>query len=400
MKITKVDIYMLDAKEQRKKRRPIVCRVHTDAGIYGDGEAGIAYGLGAEGAYGMLLDLSRVVIGRDPFDVEPVWNDMLINTSWGMGAGAIFFSAMSALNIAMMDLKGKALKVPCYQLLGGQYRRELRTYASQLQVGWTTMKGPYGRTEDYVRVTEHALSEGYDAVKLDVLWYDKNAQPTEIINTRGLLSYEQLALADERLGAIRRELGYDFDLMVENHARTGTVGAIQMAEICEKHKVFAYEETTMPLNPELHKVISNKTRIPLADGERIFTRWGFMNFLKDHSVQLIQPDICNCGGLSEAKKICDIADVFDAYVQGHSAGSPLSTAACLQLHAAIPNFCIHELHFRSTQKCITDMCKYNYQPVNGKMYVPDRPGLGQEFTQNALDTALKHDFVDSTWSED
>ncbi|MCD8374917.1 MAG: mandelate racemase/muconate lactonizing enzyme family protein, partial [Oscillospiraceae bacterium] len=359
-----------------------------------------AYGLGAEGAYGMLLDLSRVVINRDPFDVEPVWSDMLLNTSWGMGAGAIFFSAMSALNIAMMDIKGKALKVPCYQLLGGKYRTELRTYASQLQVGWTTMKGPYGKTDDYVRVTEHALNEGFDAVKLDVIWYDENAQPTEIMNTRGLLSYKQLALADERLRAIRKELGYNFDILIENHARTGTAGAIQMASICEKYKVFAYEETTMPLNPELHKVIAKKTNIPLADGERIFTRWGFMNFLKDNSVQLIQPDVCNCGGLTEAKKICDIADVYDAYVQGHSAGSPLSTAACLQLHASIPNFCIHELHFRSTQKCITDMCKYNYQPVHGKMFVPDLPGLGQEFNESALDNAIKHDTVDSTWSED
>jgi galactonate dehydratase len=400
MKITKIDVYLLDAGTQSKRRRPIVCRMFTDEGMYGDGEAGIAYGIGAPAAFGMVQDLGRMLIGRDPMNIDLAWYEMMNNSSWGMGGGAIFFAAMSALNIAMMDIKGKALNVPCYQLIGGKFRSEMRTYASQLQFGWKNKTGPFGKTEDYVSITEEALKDGYDAVKIDFIWIGKDAKPTNIMDSKGILSYGFMQMVEERIKGIRDNLGYDFDLIVENHCRTGTVGAIQMGELCDKYKVFAYEETTMPLNPELHKAIREKVRTPLADGEKIFTRWGFMNFFKDHSIQLIQPDICNCGGLSEARKICDIAEVFDVFVQGHCAGTSIATSAALHLEAAIPNFCIHEHHYRSTQPDVAILCKYDYQPIKGKFTVPELPGLGQEISDYAIKTALMHDTVDSIWSED
>ena len=144
MKITKVDVYVLDAGEQRGARYPICCRVHTDEGIYGDGEAGVAYGTGYTAAYGMVIDMARHIIGMDPMNTELIWETILKGTFWGQGGGVVVFSGMSALDIALMDIKGKKLGVPIYQLLGGKCRDELRCYASQLQFGWTTKIGPWG----------------------------------------------------------------------------------------------------------------------------------------------------------------------------------------------------------------------------------------------------------------
>jgi L-alanine-DL-glutamate epimerase-like enolase superfamily enzyme len=395
MKITKVDIYLLDAGDQRASRKPIVCRVHTDEGIYGDGEAGVAYGSGASAAFGMIKDLATLLIGKDPMNVGPAWDTLFKHTFWGQGGGTIVFSGISALDVALMDIKGKALNIPCYQLLGGKYRDELRCYASQLQFGWTSKIGPYGKVEDYIMITEHALSEGYDAIKIDFTMYDKNAARWPKEKVEGILSFDTISLIEERMAGIRNSCGYGFDIIVENHCRTDAPGAIAIGELCDKYKVFAYEEVTTMLYPEVHRMVREKVKTPIAAGERIYSRWGYMNFFKDNSIQLIQPDVCNCGGLSEAKKICDLAQIFDVTVQAHCAGAPISTAAALHLEAAIPNFCIHEHHFRSTQEALTVLCKYDYQPVNGKYHVPDLPGIGQELSDYAIKTALAHDVVDT-----
>ena len=119
MKITKVDIYMLDATAQRASRRPICCRVWTDEGFYGDGEAGIAFDYAAPAGIGMLQDISRLVIGKDPMRTDELWERMFKVSFWGQGGGVVVFAGMSALDIALMDIKGKALGVPIYQLLGG-----------------------------------------------------------------------------------------------------------------------------------------------------------------------------------------------------------------------------------------------------------------------------------------
>ena len=396
MKITKVDIYMLDATVQRASRRPIICRVHTDEGIYGDGEAGIALGTGAPGAFGMVQDLATLIIGMDPMDTELIWYRLFKASFWGMGGGAIVFAGISALDIALLDIKGKALNVPVYQLLGGKFRSELRCYASQLQFGWVDKIGPYGKTEDYIMITEYALSQGYDCVKIDFTQFDKDGNRLPTNAAEGILTRPFYNMVEERMKAIRDHCGWDFDIIVENHCRTDAISGVMIGELCDQYKAMAYEEPAVPLNPDMHKVIRNKIKTPIATGERVFGTRGFYNFFKLDAVQLIQPDICNCGGLTEGKKICDLAAIFDATVQGHCAGSPISTAAALHLEAAIPNFCIHEHHFRSTQPALTVLCKYDWQPENGKYKVPELPGLGQELSQHAIDTALMHVCVDAT----
>jgi L-alanine-DL-glutamate epimerase-like enolase superfamily enzyme len=135
------------------------------------------------------------------------------------------------------------------------------------------------------------------------------------------------------------------------------------------------------------KKIADKLDIPLATGERTYTRWGFLPFLENGSIAVIQPDIGNCGGITECKKICDMAHVYDVGVQTHVCSSPISVAVSLHLEAAIPNFVIHEHHIINTTATNIELGKYNYQPVNGYLDIPSLPGIGQELSEYALKTA-------------
>ncbi len=388
MKITKVDVFILDAGAQRAGRKPICCRVYTDEGFYGDGEAGIAYGTGHSAAYGMVKDMAQHIIGKDPMNVEAIWEEIFKGTFWGQGGGAIVFAGMSAIDIALLDIKGKVLGVPIYQLLGGKCRDELRCYASQLQFGWTSKIGPYGTDEEYVAITKHAMSEGYDAVKIDFTTYDYERNGIPHLQKEGFIDNKIYKMVEGRINAIREHCG-DVDIIVENHCQTDLVSATKIGEICDKYNIMAYEEPLTMINPDVMTELRKRIRTPIAAGERIYSRWGFYNFFKNYSIQLAQPDACNCGGITELKKIADMAHVFDARIQVHVAGGVITNAASLQLEAAIPNFGIHEHHFRTTQDSINVLGKYDMQPVDGKYIVPDRPGLGQELSDFAIETALE-----------
>ncbi len=392
MKITKVDVYILDAGAQRQSRRPICCRVYTDEGIYGDGEAGIAYGTGAPAAFGMVVDMARHVIGRDPMKTELLWEEMFKGTFWGQGGGGIFFAGVSALDIAIWDIKGKKLGVPIYQLLGGKCRDELRCYASQLQFGWTSKIGPWGTNQEYIDIVRHAISEGYDAVKIDFTTYDEEANQLLHLDKEGFISNKFYKRIEGRMAAIREEFP-DIDIIVENHCNTDLNSATRIGLLCDKYNMMALEEPVTMLNPDILTELHQRIKTPIAAGERIYSRWGYYNFFKSNSIQLAQPDACNCGGISELKKIADLAHIFDVRIQVHVAGGVITNAASLHLEAAMPNFGIHEHHFRTTQDAINVLGKYEIKPENGKYIVPDRPGLGQELSDHAIKTALKHEEV-------
>ena len=147
------------------------------------------------------------------------------------------------------------------------------------------------------------------------------------------------------------------------------------------------EEPCTPLNAAVMRKIADSTSIPLASGERNYTRWGFLPFFENYSLSVIQPDIGNCGGITEGKKICDMAYVYDVSVQTHCCSSPLVSAASLHLEAAIPNFMIHEHHITNTTPKNIETCKYNYQPKNGYFEIPELPGIGQELSDDAIKRA-------------
>lgn len=380
MKITKIDVILLDLKPADNPGwAPIVCRVYTDEGIYGDGEAALAFGRAHRGAFGMIQDYAGAVIGMNPLYNELIWEKLYKSTFWAQNGGPVVFSAISAIDTALWDIKGKYFGVPVYELLGGKMRDKLRCYASQLQFGWDDKKIPAYSVEDYVNNAKKAISEGYDALKFDFFTFDPDGHRYNYEETTRRLTPRHFNIVSQRLAAVREAVGDDVDIIMENHSYIDAQGAVQLGRLAEKYNVMYFEEPCTP-TPEMTKFVADRIKVSISQGERVYSRWGYAPYFVNGSVQLIQPDIGNCGGITEAKKICDMAHVYDVGVQAHVCASPLSTAAALQLEAAIPNFTIHEHHVYNRYDYNKQLCIYDYQPENGYFEIPERPGLGNELS--------------------
>lgn len=385
MKIKSVEIWNTNCSD-RPAWHPVLVRVNTDEGISGVGEVGVAYGVGHSAAAGYVKDVAEeFLLGRDPMQTEKLWADLFRESFWGQGGGPIVYGAMSAIDIALWDIKGKALGQPVYQLLGGKTNDDLRTYASQIQFGWSENGFiPQGRTEDYAKAALAAAEDGYDAVKVDLLQVDRQGNMSITSNSNSILPRETLAMARERLSAIRSAVGGGMDIIIELHCGTNVSSGIQMARLGEEFDCMFVEEPVHCMNPALQRKVSRSVGIPLAAGERLYTRWGYSPYFEDQSLNVIQPDICLVGGITEGKKVCDYASVYDITVQAHVCGSPVSTAAALQLEAAIPNFQIHELHVAALQGFNRQICLEDNLPVCGRFKVPDQPGLGVTLNERFL----------------
>ncbi|MGB1172666.1 MAG: mandelate racemase/muconate lactonizing enzyme family protein [Marinobacterium sp.] len=382
MKITEVEIFDIHCPE-RPPWNPVFVRIHTDEGIHGLGEAGLAYDWGHSAAAAMIKEIAEaVLIGFDPFKTELLWSRMLRESFWGLGGGPVLYSAMSAIDTALWDIKGKALGLPVYQLLGGKTNDNLRTYASQLQFDWdqdcTKMLTP----ADYARAASKAMAEGYDAVKVDPIVYDANGDSS--FDRTKLFTPAQMKLFGDRLRAIRHEVGDEVDIIFESHSLMGAASAIQMGKVIEEVGCMMYEEPVNYLNSKVHKKVSDGVNVPIAGGERLYHRWDVRQYFEDQSIDVLQPDVGLCGGFTEAKKVCDYADVYDIRIQAHVCGGPVATAASLQLEAAIPNFLIHEHHTYAIKSWNRELCIQDYQPVNGKFSVPDLPGIGIELNDEIV----------------
>lgn len=388
MKITKIDLLTTGGLD-------IIgftfCRVYTDEGIYGDGEVAGIHGSG-HAVFGMLQDFAKYLIGKDPMKTELIWEDMFKSNFFGQNGGPVVFNAMSAYDIALWDIKGKYFGVPVSTLLGGASRDSIRCYASQLQDGWWPLdKNGYSEPhtavslEDLSASCRQAVAEGYDCIKIDFLNYGEDG----IRPTRGqreqLLDPDYLNLFRKRIACVRDVIGPDVQLIVENHSRLDSAGAVQIADIAKDYDILYFEEPNTP-SAYTAEYLRDRISIPLAAGERIYTRWQYIPYLENRSLRIIQPDINNCGGYTETKKVCDMAHAYDVGVQIHVCGSPLSTHIALQLEAVIPNFAIHE-HHSLLRNIKTPITKYNWQPEHGCLPVPTEPGIGNELTQAAWDLA-------------
>ena len=239
------------------------------------------------------------------------------------------------------------------------------------------------------------MAEGYDAVKIDPVFAPTEPRPlAEIMGTqgnqiRGCYREHDLKRSVERIAAAREAGGPDLDIIVEIHSLLDANTAAILGKELEPYRIMYYEEPTMPCNPTLFKHIKERSGLPLATGERSSTRWGFRQFLEDRTLDVIQPDLCNTGGITETKKICDMAQVYDVGVQIHVCGGPIATAAALQVETVIPNFVIHEEHNANLLTKFKNAGKYYYAPKDGYYEVPELPGIGQEMSEQEMATARK-----------
>jgi galactonate dehydratase len=377
MKITKVTIHDVDyGRDFHTHWNPVIVRIDTDEGIYGVGELGLAYGTGAKGGIGMIRTLAeRFLIGQDPMRIEAIWETLFRRTFWGQGGGPIIYGAMSAIDEALWDIKGKALGVPVYELLGGKVWDEIRVYAN----GWYTgLNSP----EEYAEGALKVVADGYDAMKLDPFgtmpdgrWY----------YPRRHIDRDWALLAVRRVEAIRKAVGDDVDILLDIHGNLGTTDAIIYGRMLEASRPMFYEEPVDPMNVACTKKVGENVKIPIAAGERLYTRYQFRPFLESHALDILQPDMGLCGGITECRKIAAYAETYNMHVQPHNCGGPVSTAAGVQLDAAIPNFIIMETFpywVDDRYSIVTEHLEH--QQKNSRLKIPDKPGLGVELNDDYL----------------
>ena len=375
MRITKIDL--LHSEPVEDGWRPLFVRVYTDEGIYGDGEVALSYGGIDQAAFGMLRNMAPMLIGMNPLENEKIWNKLYYECFWGYNGGPVVFGAISAFDLAMWDIRGKKFGVPIWMLLGGKMRSSLRAYASQLQMGWGTGRQHCTSSDDYAKATRIAMDKGFDAVKINFTTFREDGTPYDKFEQAPYLTADYLDVIEERLKAVRDTLGPNGDIILENHSLTDKLSATQMGNMAKRYRIMYFEEPTAPHADNL-AYVHEHTGIPVATGERMYSRWQFKDYLEKGAVQVIQPDLGTCGGITEVKKICDLAYIYEAAVQIHVCGSPLITAASLHMEAAIPGFIIHEYNVNTEMPRMLGLTTRTYEPVNGKMPVPDLPGIGNE----------------------
>lgn len=368
MKIVKANIYLI----RSGRLHPVVVELETDEGIRGVGEAGIAYGVGATAAGGMIKDIAeRMLIGADPFRIEALWSEMYDHTFWAKGGGAIVFAGISAIEQALWDIKGRALKIPVYEMLGGKMREDVRVYAN----GW----GIDAQTvSEFADAGVATVRDGYDAIKCYPLALPDPSGTIRHVSRR-TLDRRQLDSAYERVKALRSAVGPDVDIMLDLSGGVTCDETIRFCRRVEEFDLMFIEEPADPFDVGALKKISESVKIPVATGERLYTRYGFRKVMEAHAADVLQPDIGNTGGIMEVKKIAAMAEAYDMRIQPHVCASPLSTAAALQLDACISNFAIQETYpYWSTMPGYVEFTDNPPEARirNGRLDIPDSPGMG------------------------
>jgi galactonate dehydratase len=309
--------------------------------------------------------MGRYLIGKDPLDSEVLWTQLYQDVQ--ARGGRLASTALSGVDIALWDLKGKILGQPVYRLLGGAQRRRIRVYAN----GWYTNPGsPEQNAEEAKKVVEM----GYTALKFDP--FGQHNYYT--------ISLAEAQLAEDRVAAVREAVGPDVDILVEVHRRLAPMHAIKVAREIEKYNPFWYEEPVLADNLAELAETKRQINIPVVTGEALYTKYGFRVVFERRAADIINPDICNCGGILELKEIAAMAEPYDVVVSPHNYNSVTAgLAASLQICAHIPNFLILEYFVNFTE--VGDQVQTNpFKVENGYIRVPTGPGLSVDFDEDAL----------------
>lgn len=373
MKVSGANIYLVKIGSLH----PVLLELFTDEGVTGIGEAGIAYGIGGAAAAGMIKDLvEALILGRDPFRIEDIWCEMYDHSFWAKGGGAIVFAGISAIEQALWDIKGRALEMPIYEMLGGKLRDDVRVYAN----GWSYR---CVTADDYARAAERPIKDGYTALKCYPLAVPRNGTIRHV--SRRAVDREFADLAVRKVKAVRDAVGPDVDIMVDLSGGLTTDESIRLCRRFEDAQLLFVEEPVDPSDISALKKFSQRVNIPVALGERVYTRFGFRPILESGAADVLQPDIGNTGGIMETKKIAALAEAYNARIQPHICASPVSTAAALQIDACTSNIMIQELYpYRSAEHFqIVDRAP-EHDVVRGRLAIPDRPGLGVNLVQERV----------------
>jgi len=336
----------------------VFVQVLTDAGVTGLGEATLEYK--PEATMGALKDLRDFLVGKDPTMIEHL-GQAIYRLSFYRG-GPVLNSAMGGIDIALWDIKGKLLGEPIWKLLGGPVRERIRVYT---HFGGKTPAETGEQARKLVAAGFRALKTGPSGA------YKMVEGPRKI---------HQIV---EHLKAAREAVGDDVDLMFDAHGDLYPAVSIAVAKELEPLHLLWIEEPALPENAEAMKKIAAETTLPIATGERLFTVWGFREVLEKGVADIIQPDVVHAGGITQLKKIAALAEAYYVAVAPHNPLSPVATAACLQLDAAIPNFLIQEMVHGNPDRA--SLVTAPIEKVSeGYVDLPKKPGLGVDLNEEAI----------------
>jgi galactonate dehydratase len=363
MKITSLKTFVLGSGW----RNLILLRLETDQpGLYGIGEATVQWG--DEGMLGYLASLEkRYLLGQDPRDIESLWERVYRNEYWRRD----FFvcSALGGVEMACWDILGKSLGVPVWRLLGGKCRDVVPAYAN----GWYQVE----RTPDAIaRRAEAVIAMGYRALKIDPFGTG-SYEMTEAEKRRSL----------EIISAVRAAIGPDAELFIEMHGRFAVHTAIDLCHRLAPYRPGWFEE---PVPPENTRALAEVRRavaplgIPVAAGERLFTRFLFLDLFSERAVDIIQPDVCHAGGIAETRKIAAMAEAHYMPVAPHNACSPVGTMASIHLAVATPNFKIQETFDDMVEPWVRDAVIDRPVARDGCFALPEKPGLGVDLDEAVI----------------
>jgi len=361
MKITNVEPYPVWGGH----RNFLFVVVDTDEGIYGVGEAGIT---GRELAVmGAIEHFKPLLIGQDPMRTEHIWQ--LLFRGGFFPAQRILTAAISAIDIALWDIKGKALGVPVYEILGGRVRDRVVCYPHNV-----------GHGMEITPLVESCLQtkeEGWKFVRWGL------PQDGEVLEPR-----RAVLTAVEQFRAVREAVGDEIEIVFDVHTRLDPPDALWLCQEVEAFHPFFIEDPLRSENPDSFKTLRPRTRVPLAAGEQFSSKWEFRQFIEEEWIDYARVDLCIVGGITEAKKIAGWCETHYIKLAVHNPLGPVSTAACLHLNLAVPNFGVQEQP-RRPGTMLTDVVPIQPEWEEGYLLPPTRPGLGIEFDREA---ARKHPF--------
>jgi galactonate dehydratase len=350
-KIERIDTILWD--------RWLLVRIACEDGTVGIGEGGV-HGW-QRPTKTMVEVMTPYLLGKDPHCIEHHYQ-FLYRSSHFMGA--VVQGALSAIDIALWDIKGKRLGVPIYDLLGGKTRHRVRCY---IHVRGNTL-------EQLVQDAVAKAKQGFTAVRFSP-W-----SPDFYLHK----SYAEWAeVAVQRVGAVREAVGTDVDICVELHRQMNPAESIALGRRLEQFHPFFYEDPMLPDSPARMGDVQERCNLPIATGERFSTIFEFQQLLENKGCAYIRPDLCLCGGLTGCKKVAALAEAQHVKVIPHNPLSPVSTAACVQLDACIPNFALQE-YTGESEPPKSELLKQPLQLEEGYLVVPQGPGLGIELNEDAI----------------
>ena len=374
MKITKIETHVCNAK----MRNWVFVKVITDQpGLYGWGEATLEWH--TRGVVGAIEDLSQLLIGEDPTRVEYLWQMMYRQHFWH-GNGIVRSTAIAGIDIALWDIMGKSLGVPCSKLWGGPVRDYIRTYA---HLGGGRMEDFYETdSNDHNRFGElaiEAVEKGYTAFKTMAV------PPTMPIEGSKPINY-----AVNNVAAMREAVGEDIDIMVDCHARPSPAMGLKFGKALEPFNLYFYEEPCWPESLEGLSMINKALTTPVATGERFTHLAQFKDLFEARGCEICQLDITHCGGLSEARRIAALAEAHRIALAPHNPQGPISTAASLEFGFSQPSYIICETVTEDVpwrKDIVTE--GFTIEPKGQIVYPNTKPGLGIEINEEEI---KKHPF--------